>query len=531
MNLPDLFGKTALVVDDAEPMRKVTTQLLRDGGATRVLQARDGNEALNLLAIHRVDLVLSDWNMPGMDGLELLRSIRRDARLRGMPFLMVTAEAARERVQRAIENGVSCILIKPYTAARLTEGISRTLNWRLRGDVPHADVHGSEQPKPAPQPPAVPKTGGLLIVDDTPENLQLMVPLFSRDYRVRTATDGTRATAICQGNDPPDLVLLDIMMPGLSGFDVASKLRESPATEALPIIFVTAMDDSASRIQGLELGAVDFVSKPIEPEVLRLRVCNFMRYVALQKRTQGECDALMEVARLRDEVEQITRHDVRGPLAGVTSMAELLLEDGMFSELEQSYLKSIAACAHQALDTLSLTSELYKIEAGQFVLNAEAFDITAMLRELAELARSEVRSNRVAVSVSVPDEANPEILALGDKVLSRSIFHNLLRNACEAAPPDTKIEISISDGPMVEARIRNRGAAPQAVRERFFDKYVTAGKRKGTGIGTYSAKQLTEAQGGTIAVQVDDAADTTELMVCLPSKATQSMTPVFMDLF
>jgi CheY-like chemotaxis protein len=530
MNIPELHGKTALVVDDAEPMRKVTTQLLRNGGVARVLQARDGNEALNQLAIHRVDIVLSDWNMPGMDGLELLRHIRSDARLRSLPFLMVTAEAARERVQRAIENGVSCILIKPYTNARLAEDICRTLKWRLRADVAHSDVAGQAKPNAAAQ-PAAPKAGGLLVVDDTPENLQLMVPLFSRDYRVRTATDGARAMAICEGNDPPDLVLLDIMMPGLSGFDVARKLREHPATEALPIIFVTAMDDGASRIHGLELGAVDFVSKPIEPEVLRLRVSNFMRYVALQKRTQGEVDALMEVARLRDEVDQITQHDLRGPLAGIASMTQLLLQDGLFSELERSYLTSIAASAHQALDMISLTSELYKIEAGQYELKAEPFDVTGMMRELADLTRSETRSHRITVSVSVPDETNPEILVLGDKVLTRSVFHNLLRNASEAAPPDTRIEISIKDGPMVEIRIKNRGAAPPAVRERFFDKYVTAGKRKGTGIGTYSAKRLTDAQGGAIAVQVDDQEDTTEITVCLPSKTAQSQAPVFMDLF
>jgi len=532
MILTELLGKCVLVVDDFETMRKVTAHQLRDAGAERVLIARDGHEALRVLESHKVDLILSDWNMPGMDGLELLRFVRRDARLRGLPFMMVTAEAARERVQQAIEAGVSTLLVKPYTSGRFAECVQRAMAWRPRAEMP-VELSVPEKRIELPEPQRV---GGILVVDDTPENLELMVPLFAEEHRVRTAIDGSRALAICLGEDPPELVLLDVMMPEMDGFEVARRLRENPATEVLPIMFVSAMDDDTSRMHGLDLGAVDFVSKPIQPDVLRLRVSNFMRYVALQRRVQGECDALLEIARLRDEVEQITRHDLKGPLAGVASMTELLLEDGRFSDLQLSYLRSIQTCTHQALDMVGLSTELYKIETGQFELDAQDVDIIAQLRGLAEVARGEGRARNLTIAVSVPDETNPSLLIRGDRVLCHSLLHNLLRNAGEAAPRDTRVDIAVTiKGALAEVSIKNRGAAPQEVCERFFEKYVTSGKRGGTGLGTYSAKLLTEAQGGTIAVQVDEFMDTTELVVRLPLSAAQpgvaaAAPPQMMDL-
>jgi two-component system sensor histidine kinase/response regulator len=130
------------------------------------------------------------------------------------------------------------------------------------------------------------------------------------------------ALEMCQSSNPPDLVLLDIMMPGMDGFEVARRMREHPASQTIPVIFVTAMTDKASSLRGFELGAVDFVTKPIDPDVLKPRVRNFMRYVALRKQMQFAYDSALELARLHEDVEQMTRHDLKGPLAGVIGLAQ-----------------------------------------------------------------------------------------------------------------------------------------------------------------------------------------------------------------
>ena len=111
----------------------------------------------------------------------------------------------------------------------------------------------------------------LLVVDDQPINIQVMHQVFGADYQVFMATNGEQALSICQTN-PPDLVLLDVVMPGMDGFEVCSQLKATPATRDIPVIFVTAHSDAAQETHGLSVGAVDFISKPVNPAVVRARV-------------------------------------------------------------------------------------------------------------------------------------------------------------------------------------------------------------------------------------------------------------------
>ena len=117
-------------------------------------------------------------------------------------------------------------------------------------------------------PPGKPK---LLLVDDHPINIQVMHQIFAADFQVFMATSGAQALAICRDN-PPDLVLLDVVMPGMDGFAVCSQLKADAATRNIPVIFVTAHNDAAQETHGLEVGAVDFISKPVNPAVVRARV-------------------------------------------------------------------------------------------------------------------------------------------------------------------------------------------------------------------------------------------------------------------
>jgi diguanylate cyclase (GGDEF)-like protein len=111
----------------------------------------------------------------------------------------------------------------------------------------------------------------LLVVDDQPINIQVMHQVFGADYQVFMVTNGAQALAICQAN-PPDLVLLDVVMPGMDGFEVCIQLKASDATRNIPVIFVTAHSDAAQETRGLSVGAVDFISKPVNPAVVRARV-------------------------------------------------------------------------------------------------------------------------------------------------------------------------------------------------------------------------------------------------------------------
>ena len=141
----------------------------------------------------------------------------------------------------------------------------------------------------------------VLVVDDTPDNLSLMAGLLKNDYRVKLANSGEKALAAVRGPSPPDLILLDIMMPGMSGYEVCEQLKADPATQRIPIIFLTAMTGAEDEKKGLDLGAADYITKPISPPIVMARV-------KTQLENKAAADFLRNQAEyLRTEVEKQTR--------------------------------------------------------------------------------------------------------------------------------------------------------------------------------------------------------------------------------
>ncbi len=336
-----------LVVDSVSAMCQVTANKLRALGSRDVQTAANGAEALNLLKAGQVDVVLSDLPMPVMDGLALLQAMRASETMAKIPLVLVTAEIDREKIAQAIGFGVSDFLVKPYTTARLEEKIASALG--KRAARPSA---AGAAPAPAPAKAEV-RQPTLLVVDDVPENLRLIADLFEGHYKVKVAANGAKALAVCSADNPPDLVLLDVMMPGMDGFEVARRMRAHPNSEHIPVIFVTALNDDASQKKGLDLGAVDFVSKPVDPAILKLRVDNFMRYVSLHMQRQAEYDTLLENARLREDVERMLRHDLLRPLESVASEAQALAKALGDSHPQSAQARQMAQGAQQAIDAYS----------------------------------------------------------------------------------------------------------------------------------------------------------------------------------
>lgn len=503
-----------LIVDDFESMRKVTANQLTSLGYSRIFTARDGVQALKVLQLEAIDVVLSDWNMPVMHGLDLLKAIRSDARLRHLPFIMITAEVERHRIQEAIACGVSNILVKPYSAASLAARIDRALE-PAPALKPGPSVLPEQAGSAAPAAATVRPT--ILVVDDTPDNLHLLSALFKDEYKVRVASSGEKALAICHSETPPDLVLLDVMMPGMDGFEVAQRMREHPSSAHIPVIFVTAMTDNDARLKGLSLGAVDFVTKPVDPDVLKPRVRNFLRYVELHKQLQADYDSMQEAARLREDVEHITRHDLKGSLAAVLGLVQMLAQDARLLPEQTQQLRLAEETTLQVLDMINLSSELYKIETGRFVLQAQPVSLVSVLHRLVEMANASYAAKPLVVELQSDVAADaPAPQALGDAMLCYSLFQNLLKNACEASPAQGRVRVALKGGHPVQVQIHNQGAVPQEIRERFFQKFATHGKPGGTGLGTYSAKLLATAQGGDVVLDTSDPQATT-LTVTLPA--------------
>lgn len=508
----DLFRTISfLIVDDISAMRSAVKTLLIQLGAQHVEQASNGVEALKLLRHGGIDVVLSDWNMPVMSGIELLQKMRADPVLAKTPFVLVTAESNRDQIRKAIEAGVNGILVKPFAAARLADCIQRAQGRAMPAEA----MPGTVEPLPLAAAAANVDRATVLVVDDTPENLQLMTEIMKQDYRVKVANSGDTALAICHSESPPDLVLLDIMMPGMDGFEVARQLREHPSSEHIPVIFVTAMTDEESQAKSMALGAVDFVTKPINPDALNIRVRNFMRYVDLRRQLQADYDGMLENARLREQVENMTRHDLKGPISGIVGLAQGLAATPGLAHESLAQLKTIEETALEVIDMITRSTELYKIETGVFRLAPERVEVVDLLRAQADLvvAGFAVKSLTTEIETTGGD-AVPAIS--GDRMLCRSLFQNLLKNACEAAPEQSSIRIAVAAGEPVQISITNSGTVPAEIRDRFFDKFASAGKTRGSGLGTYSAKLLTEAQKGRIGMRTCDETNQTTIVVALP---------------
>lgn len=506
-----------LVVDDADSMRRINSNQLSRLGARQILLANNGLEARKILEARRVDVIVSDWNMPVMSGLDLLLWVRANQKLAHLPFIMITAECEREQIKQLITSGVSSILVKPYNPQDLAQHLARAMRHRPQlQTLPQPRVPANAQlarsaPKVASRRPT------LLVVDDLPDNLSLIAGLFREDYRVRVAQDGSTALAICTSDDPPDLLLLDVMMPNMDGFELASQLRGHPQASRIPLIFITAMDEPEARRKAMELGAVEFVGKPVEPALLRLQVSNLLRHVERHCQVQAEYDDLLDLARLRDDVEQIVRHDLKAPLSGILGLARSLLEGGNLLPGQEHMLRLLEDSSQQVLSMIDLSAVLHRIETGSFELQPSAVALPAMLAGMVEAARMTYQSKALVIELDLPEPTCSETLsALGERRLCYSLLNNLLKNACEAAPEGSRVRVQLRAGEQLNVVMENQPAVPPDFRPHFFDKYSSLGKKNGSGLGTYSARQLALAQGGSLELQVDDARNTTRLLLSLP---------------
>jgi two-component system sensor histidine kinase/response regulator len=304
-------------------------------------------------------------------------------------------------------------------------------------------------------------------------------------------------------------------MPNMDGFEVTRRLREHPNSQHIPVIFITALASKDARIKGLDLGAVDVVTKPIDPDILKVRVRNFMRYVELHKQLQSDHDEMLENVRLRDVIDNITHHDLKVPLTGIVHLIETMLENGEFNAKQLEQLKMIKEIALQATQTVNFSTELYKIETGHFELNPQPVKIDVILHRLVDIARETFQDKDLNISVEInvgADKTIPRVL--GDATLCYSLFHNLINNACEYTNNKGSVTILIDNTDSIKITIKNQGVVPLELREPFFEKYLDSISTKWG--GAYATKLMTEAQHGSISLDVSDVDDLTTLTVYLP---------------
>ena len=162
----------------------------------------------------------------------------------------------------------------------------------------------------------------VLIVDDTPENIDVLRGAVKNDYKVKIATNGKKALSIAHNNPKPDIILLDIMMPEMDGYEVCKKLKSSENTKEIPIIFLSAKNDERSEAKGLELGAVDYITKPFGVSIVKSRVKIHLELKHVREALENQ-NAILKI-KIKDLEKKISAHDFEGAAKSLTSLTENL---------------------------------------------------------------------------------------------------------------------------------------------------------------------------------------------------------------
>jgi len=335
------------------------------------------------------------------------------------------------------------------------------------------------------------KRSKILIVDDTEVNIDILVEFLGDTYDVSTAPDGFAALESVAAN-PPDLILLDIMMPGLDGFGVCAKLKGDAATSDIPIIFVTTLSDMATESRGFDLGAADFITKPFSSAVVRARVKNHL--------------ALREAARFKADVEQITRHDLNSPLTTVIDLPQRMLSDENLSNGLRDMLQRIEDAGRSLLAMTNLSSALFKMEQEAYTLAPAKIDLTAEARKVLSALEDAARTRGIRLQLIVNGADTPApVHFMGEELLCHSMIWNIVDWAVEASPQEDSVLVSIESksSSLIRIDITCKTGAPLELRDIFFEKYA-CDKKSGTGLRTYSARLIARTHGGDAIVSSKD---------------------------
>lgn len=336
---------------------------------------------------------------------------------------------------------------------------------------------------------AKPSKKVILVVDDAAENLDIMTSLLAEHYQVKAAINGNIALKIAE-KQKPDLILLDVMMPDMDGYEVCRHLKDNPATRDIPVIFLTALDGVDDETQGLKLGAVDYIAKPLNPSILMARIHTHLTFDEARRQLAEQNLALKEAARMREDVERIMHHDLKGPLSSITSIPALFKAYDNLTERQREFIDMLEAAGWRMLSMIDMSLILLKIEYGTYQPELKEESLPELLDKVVQEVGQAFQRKQLALKVTIPEPLQALKIDT-ESLLAYSLLANLLKNACEASPEGGEVRIELSsEAEGYRLMIENQGEVPEEIRSRFFDKFVTAGKKQGTGLGTYSAKLI-----------------------------------------
>ncbi|MBD2576654.1 response regulator [Oscillatoria sp. FACHB-1406] len=367
--------------------------------------------------------------------------------------------------------------------------------------------------------------GNILIVDDILESLKLLFDaLTERGYKVRGSAKGLMAIRAAK-LAPPDLILLDIKMPDLDGYQVCEQLKADEATREIPVIFISALDEAIDKVKAFKVGGVDYITKPFYLEEVLARVENQLTIQKLQKELKLQNIKLQQEIQERRKAEEEAQaaslaksqflanvsHELRTPLNAILGFTQVLNRESNLQEDQQEYLKIIQRSGEHLLDLIDDVLDLSKIEAGLVLLNEKSFDLYRLLDNIEELFEMKAKSKQLALKLRIASEVPQYIFS--DEQKLRGCLINLLGNAIKFTT-EGHVTLTVNLQPAEDEELDSYlvfevidtgpGIAPEEI-ETLFNAFVQTStgitSAEGTGLGLAITKRFVELMGGEITVE------------------------------
>ena len=344
--------------------------------------------------------------------------------------------------------------------------------------------------------------GNILIVDDTPANLRLLSNMLSEQgFKVRSVINGPMALTAIRAA-PPDLVLLDINMPGMNGYEVCDQLKADPATREIPIIFISALDEVHDKVKAFTVGGVDYITKPFQFEEVLARVKTHLALRNLQRELMAEIAERDRLIAELDAYAHTVAHDLKNPLTALVGFSSLLLK--RFRRLtDEEIEQNLAMIAQNARKMTNIIDELLLLSSVRKV-DEVACEPLDMARIVAE-AKSRL-VDMVAESNALIEEPETWPVALGHAAWVEEVWANYLSNAIKYGGTPPHIRLGGEVGPNGQARFWVQDNGPGLTAEecaRLFTPFERLGqvRAKGHGLGLSIVQRIVQKLGGKIGVE------------------------------
>lgn len=347
----------------------------------------------------------------------------------------------------------------------------------------------------------------ILIVEDEELNREILRDLLGvQGYRTIEAVDGATGLEMAR-RERPDLILLDVMMPGMSGFEVCRRLKSDYATQLIPVVLVTALTDKASKLEGVEAGADDFINKPVDLTEFQARVRSLLHTKALHDELQQRYRDLAQAEKMREGLMHMVVHDLRSPLTTLLGYFELLDQQGHIAAGHEArgMVEEVKHSGQVLEDMLNDILTFSRLEAGEMRLNYDVVELEPLLSKMETDIGGQIADKQLMLLKEMPQE--PVMVKADPRILHR-VLANIVGNAVKFSPVGGEIIVAAEqDTETVSLSVRDKGPGiPAEFHGKIFEKFGQVNLQETSrtfsfGLGLAFCKMAVEAHGGTIGVE------------------------------